>query len=653
MGAGSVPAVTSRRLDGAPVVNRLFPKMRSWFTLGAPLELLSPLSVLRLIYPLLASTWPLLHAVDPGPAGRDGVGWAVTAAAGAPWLGLLVVRRIDRRASGWLAAAAPVLAGGAVWATGWTGAAAAAMAALVLSATFVALFLGGRALAVHLVEVVVVVAVAGALGGGGPAAAMVAALATVAVAAASGTVWLLVRAADHSGSIDADTGLPNGVGVARRFSRLQPDEPVLVAVVELGGLSDAREALGFQVAGELMRRAVEDVGQVLPAEGEIGRIGGDELVVAMPAAAATVGSGAADHRSGDGVPPALRQAGETLAERLAEAVEGGRYLAGPVEVALRGHVGVAVGPWDGRTVADLVRRASLAAAAARADGVRHRDAQLDDGVLTAEDLALLADLRLAGERGELWMAYQPQVEATTGRVVAVEALLRWASPAHGSVPPGRFIPLAERTGLVDRLTEWVLVAVLDAAARWRAAGLAVPVSVNLSARTVGKPDLARAILGMLQERRLPPEALTVEVTETAAVDLLRAVHLLRPLHDHGVRVSIDDFGTGYTSLAALPQLPLDELKVDMGFVRRSATSTADEAIVRSVRELAHRLGLTAVAEGVENEALHRSMAAIGYDLLQGYHFSRPLDEDALLALLGPPDPASVTPVPGVVLPAPR
>lgn len=145
--------------------------------------------------------------------------------------------------------------------------------------------------------------------------------------------------------------------------------------------------------------------------------------------------------------------------------------------------------------------------------------------------------------------------------------------------------------------------------------------------------------------------LTVEVTEPAAVDLLQAVHLLRPLHEAGVRISIDDVGTGYTSLAALPHLPLDELKADMGFARRSATSPADEAIVCSVRELAHRPGLTAVAEGVEDDALRRSMTEIGYDVLQGYHFARPLAEEGLMALFQALPAAPGSSVPAVVLPA--
>jgi EAL domain-containing protein (putative c-di-GMP-specific phosphodiesterase class I) len=172
---------------------------------------------------------------------------------------------------------------------------------------------------------------------------------------------------------------------------------------------------------------------------------------------------------------------------------------------------------------------------------------------------------------------------------------------------------------------------LDAQVRWRRSGLDIPVSVNLSATSLTVPDLAQWILGELRDRQLPPSSLTVEVTETAAIDLLQAVALLRPLHDAGVRVSIDDFGTGYTSLSALPDLPLDELKVDQRFVLRSSVSAADETIVRTVKDLAHRLGLVAVAEGVEDEDLLERMVALEFDIVQGYHLARPLHEDDFVA----------------------
>jgi EAL domain-containing protein (putative c-di-GMP-specific phosphodiesterase class I) len=202
------------------------------------------------------------------------------------------------------------------------------------------------------------------------------------------------------------------------------------------------------------------------------------------------------------------------------------------------------------------------------------------------------------------------------------------------VSPGLFIPLAERIGIVDGLTAWVVGEALDAQARWRRTGIELPVSVNLSAKSLPDRELAGWILAQLDERGLPTSCLTIEVTETVVADSVQAVAMLAPLHQSGVRISIDDFGTGFTSLALLPTLPLDELKVDQCFVLRSLASPADEAIVRTIGELAHRLGLQVVAEGVETVEIADRMATIGIDLLQGYHFARPMKERDLLVYLG-------------------
>lgn len=267
--------------------------------------------------------------------------------------------------------------------------------------------------------------------------------------------------------------------------------------------------------------------------------------------------------------------------------------------------------------------------------------------MTAADLDLLARLRLASTRGELSVEYQPQVAAADGAVRSVEALLRWTDPSLGRMSPGHFIPLAERTGLIGRITDWVLDEALDAQVRWRSLGEDLGVSVNVSAQTLNQPDLTERILAKLGERALPAQSLTVEVTETAVThDTLQAVALLAPLREAGVRVSIDDFGAGYTSLAALPHLPLDELKVDQGFVRRCSASKADMAIVASVGELAHRLELTSVAEGVEDDATCERVIDLGYELIQGFRFARPMPEGDLLAYVAgsrrpEPDPAAM------------
>ncbi len=411
------------------------------------------------------------------------------------------------------------------------------------------------------------------------------------------------------------------MGLSERVGQSTRRPSFVVAVIRLEGIADARGALGYEVGTELLKRAVEDLGQVLPPATFIGRVDGDELVVTLG-----LGLGEPVHatRGADEI-----QAVE-LARTLAGAVSAGRYLVGEIEVSLRAHVGLAIAPWDGTEVPELVRRASLSAGRAAVQGRAESFWDGDFGAMTASDLGLLADLRLAIDRGELTLAYQPQIATATARLASVEALLRWTSPVHGNVSPTRFVPLAEKTGLIGRLTDWVLSEALEAQVRWRSVGINIPVGVNFSPTTINTPDLPDRVLEELARRHLPASCLTIEVTETSAIDLLQAVSLLRPLHDAGIRISIDDFGTGYTSLAALPDLPLDELKVDQSFVMRSLTSAADDAIVRTVRELALRLGLDAVAEGVETKDMFDRMSGYGFDLLQGYFLSKPLEESDLI-----------------------
>ena len=473
----------------------------------------------------------------------------------------------------------------------------------------------------------------------GPGPALLAALAwTASMLLVSLVIKVLLESVGRSGTVDPETGIPNGLGLARRLQtshKANAEHSMLVvAAVLLAGVDDARKALGYRVGTELLRRVVEDVGQVVAPDTLIAHVEGDELVLVQNV---EVGESRqtriVNGEQPDAVPPEALLAGDRLAADLVRTISAGRYLINRVEVRLRAHVGLAFGTDPSIDPAEFVRRASLSAHQASEVGDSRAAWSGDSGSLTADDLALLADLRLASERSELSLAFQPQLSPESGLIEGVEALLRWNNPRLGMVPPGRFIVLAERTGLIEQLTWWVLAQALDAQARWRAAGIDCPVSVNLSPKMLGFPHVAAVVLAELRSRDLPGRVLTVEVTETAATDLLRAIDQLRPLHEHGVRVSIDDFGTGYTSFAALPHLPLDEIKVDMSFVQRALSSDTDAAIVRSIRDLAHRLGLASVAEGVESSQLEERMTEFGFDLLQGANIAMPLREDALLEFL--------------------
>jgi predicted signal transduction protein with EAL and GGDEF domain len=592
----------------------MFPKIRSWIALGAPLELLSPLSVARILFTLAVVALPLLAL---SAADLRVLPMIVVFASGFVLvLGLLRARDLSQRDCHLLAILASTGSATGVWALHGVELAVGPILFLGAVGVFLALFVRPRHVLIHQTLAALEVAFAISVDRGVRLGAVVAIAAIVPTLTSSLTVSMLTGAARRRGTTDPDTGLPNGFGLQDLVDR-RPDEKLVVATVALRGLREAREALGYQAGTELLRRAVEDLGQVLPAGATIARVDGDDLVVVEPVGRHTDAAVAATQ----------------LAMTLISGIGAGRHMVGEIEVVLGAHVGLAIAPHDGDDLTELVRRATITARRTMSSGRQHSRWDGSDGSLTSDDLALLADLRLAIDKGELWLAYQPKVAPATGRTTAVEALLRWDSPRHGKVAPGDFIPLAERTGLIDRLTEWVLANALDAQVRWRASGVDLPVSINISPLSLSDPRLPIQILSALHARRLPAACLAVEVTETATFDIVQAVDRLRPLHDEGVRVSIDDFGTGYTSLSVLPHLPLDELKVDQRFVRASLHSHADEAIVQSVRELAHRLGLAAVAEGVETEELSDHMTKMGFDLLQGFHYAKPLAERDLLAFV--------------------
>jgi EAL domain-containing protein (putative c-di-GMP-specific phosphodiesterase class I) len=248
-------------------------------------------------------------------------------------------------------------------------------------------------------------------------------------------------------------------------------------------------------------------------------------------------------------------------------------------------------------------------------------------------LLLLGDLRRALEQpGELVVHYQPKIGLPLGDLCGVEALVRWLHPTRGLVSPADFIPVAENTGLVNLLTTNVLRQAIAQAAAWLTAGLRVPVAVNLSARCLVDPTLLDRVRGLLEEQALPPELLRLEVTESAVMaNPALAQHTLTGLNRLGVRLSIDDYGTGYSSMAYLKRLPVDELKVDRSFVFHMTEAGNDDAIlVRSAIDLGHNLGLTVVAEGVEQAQHVSALRALGCDVAQGYHFARPMPPGQLL-----------------------
>ena len=246
----------------------------------------------------------------------------------------------------------------------------------------------------------------------------------------------------------------------------------------------------------------------------------------------------------------------------------------------------------------------------------------------AERLALVAELRRALLRDELLLHYQPQVHQPGGDVSTLEALVRWQHPTRGLLPPDEFVPIAEQTGLIDDLTRWVLDSALGRLREWRLARPELVVAINISARSLQHPDFPRLIQEALARNGATPDWLLLEITETALVtDAEYAAKVLGELSDAGLRLSLDDFGQGYTSLSQLSRLPVTELKIDKSFVLNMLQNRSDAAIVQSVIDLGHNLGLDVVAEGVETAEAQEVLLGLGCDIAQGYYYSRPMPAD--------------------------
>ena len=375
--------------------------MRSWFDLGMPLELLSPLVVLRVLFPTCAALWCIQAIFLHWPGDRLDVVFVVAGLALVLWVVLLSMDRLGVIGCNVLAALATAMVATLIWAEGGPVEALGYAPYFLPFLTFVSLFLARRAALAHVGFGMVLfwLALWPAIGIGD--AALVAVVAGIAAAAGPMAVMMLTSSAARSGGVDPETGLPNAIGLARRVAVGADGPPVLVATVALAGIGEAREALGHGIGAALLRRAVADVSRVLPAGAIVGRVGGDELVVVRPLPPAAdpraglptpTGPPPGDEPPSGQVPAAVRAAGLTFGQMLTRAISAGRYVVGPVEVLLRPHVGMAISPWDGGDLAELVRRTSLAARHAAATGTAQVAWGHPEGTLTADDLTLLSDL---------------------------------------------------------------------------------------------------------------------------------------------------------------------------------------------------------------------------------------------------------------------
>jgi diguanylate cyclase (GGDEF)-like protein/PAS domain S-box-containing protein len=418
---------------------------------------------------------------------------------------------------------------------------------------------------------------------------------------------------------DELTGLPNRTLFADRVEQAiafasRADEPRGVLIVDVDGFRELNETLGRE-RGDAALRAVGDRLRGLLRESDtVARLGDDEFAI-LP-------SGETDVEAAAAIAWKVRDA---LALPLA--IDGG-------EVQAQASVGIAFFPQHGRTSADLLRRADLAVTEAKRTGNGLAVYATEPEDQTARRLTLLSELRDGIPRGELVLHYQPKIDLATRRTIGVEALVRWQHPTAGLLMPAKFMPEAERSELIEPLTTWVLDAALKQQREWRDAGRDLTMAVNVSAVSLAQGSGLPNVVARLTERwGAAPGMLILELTESALIDADAPV-VLDQLHAMGERLSIDDFGTGHSSLVYLQRLPIDQIKIDRSFVMNLATNPGDAVIVRSTIDLAHNLGVTVVAEGVEDPLALDLLIEYGCESAQGFYFSRPRSADDLAEWLG-------------------
>ncbi|MEU1463612.1 bifunctional diguanylate cyclase/phosphodiesterase [Streptomyces sp. NPDC005727] len=431
------------------------------------------------------------------------------------------------------------------------------------------------------------------------------------------TLWM-ARARAEEQLRDPLTGLPNRQWLLERIWTALDDAERIGAraalmLIDLDRFRSVNDTLGHLAGDRLLLQIADRLRQALPRGAEAARLGGDEFAVLLPVADST-----------------------TSATRVARGLV--TELSSPLDLdgltlVLEASAGVAVFPDHALDAEGLLRRADVAMYQAKRDrtGVEVYESKRDSN--TPDRLGLLGDLRRALDAHEVQLHYQPKVRFD-GQVAGLEALVRWVHPERGKVPPDEFIAIAESSGLMPHLTEYVLETALGQVAAWRAQGLRVPVAVNVSPRDVHTPGFAGSVAARLARHGVPAGALQLEITEHVLLeDPQRAADTLAALTGHGVKMSLDDFGTGYSSLVHLRRLPVSELKIDRSFVARLAVDTEDAEIVRCTVDLAHSLGLLVVAEGVEDDETWERLRDLGCDAVQGWLVAAAMPPDETTAWL--------------------
>jgi diguanylate cyclase (GGDEF)-like protein len=433
---------------------------------------------------------------------------------------------------------------------------------------------------------------------------------------------------------DPLTGLANRAALVADGDRMlrarDRDHHVGMLLVDLNGFREVNDTLGHRSGDEVLGVVAERLTDLAREDDLVARVGDDEFAVLLPDAITLSDSKARPQEAPIPLPQVVRRARD-LVEQIAQPME----VAG-VRISVEASVGVVVTRAGCGDVSELIRRAGLALAQAKE--LRVGVATYDSGrdASSTDQLALLAELRDAlAARDQIVLALQPAVDLETAMPTGVEALTRWRHPRRGLLPPADFIKAVENSELLAPFTRYVLDLSLAAAANWATAGLKLPVSVNISARSLLDPTLPAQIADTLRRHRVAAGQLVLEITESIAVSDQEIVdEVLAALREMGVQVSVDDFGTGFSSLSFVTRVRVDELKVDRSFVDAMIDSPAAAAVVRGAVELGARLGARVVAEGVETAEQRVALLALGCTSAQGYHFCRPLPADKIVPALG-------------------
>jgi len=430
---------------------------------------------------------------------------------------------------------------------------------------------------------------------------------------------------------DALTSLPNRFMFNERLTQAlarahRQGKMVAVLFIDLDRFKVINDTLGHDAGDRLLIELATQLRGCLRENDTIARQGGDEFVVLIE-----------DIHDPNQVTGVAQKILETVAEP---------HVLGGQEFRITASIGISVYPTEGADLQTLLKNADIAMYRAKEQGKNNfqfYSAEMNQH--TFERLALETSLRRAIEREEFLLHYQPKTDLRSGRITGVEALVRWRHPELGMVSPAQFIPLAEETGLIGPIGDWVLRTACTEAQRWNmqvAPGMSV--AVNLSARQFAREDLAQSITSALSESGLEPRWLEIEITESTVMhDAKRAARVLQQLKDMGIRIAIDDFGTGYSSLGYLKSFPIDSVKIDRSFILDIPHDNDDVAITRAVIAMAHSLRLRVIAEGVETEEQYHFLRNHDCDEMQGYYFSEPVDAAALVRLISGPRGESKSP----------